>query len=64
MLDLRDDPTWRVASNGPHKMHWGIARFAGREWLKDRRGIHRRYASHEAAQRVIDREKLNQESVS
>lgn len=59
MIDQRDDPTWRIASNGPQKMRWGIARFAGREWLKDKRGNHRRYASPEAAQRVIDKEGLN-----
>ena len=58
-IDLRDDPTWRIASNGPQKMRWGVARFAGREWLQDSRGNYRRYSSPEAAQGVIDREKLN-----
>lgn len=59
MIDARDDPTWRIASNGAQRRHWGIARFAGREWLKDSRGNLRRYASPEAAQSVIDKEQLN-----
>lgn len=59
MIDARDDPTWRIASNGAQKRHWGIARFAGREWLKDSRGNLRRYASHKKAQCVIDIEQLN-----
>lgn len=59
MIDQRDDPTWRIASNGAQKRHWGIARFAGREWLRDKRGNPRRYASHLAAQSVIDKEQLN-----
>lgn len=59
MIDSRDDPTWRIASNGAQKRHWGIARFAGREWLEDSRGFARRFGSPEAAQCVIDIEQLN-----
>ena len=59
MIDQRDDPTWRIASNGSLLYRYGIARFAGREWLEDSHGFARRFGSPEAAQGVIDKEQLN-----
>ena len=53
-MDQRDDPTWRVASNGVKRFHFGVARYAGREWLKGRSGRYRRFASIDAAQRAAD----------
>ena len=49
VVDMRDDPTWRPASNGAGKFRFGAARFGGREWAEREDGATIRVASYEAA---------------
>lgn len=49
MTDERENPVWRPASHGAGKRHWGVARFAGREWLENNLGRIRWFSSQSRA---------------
>lgn len=54
MIDARTDPTWRVATNGIRLNHFGVARFAGREWAEGASGKIRWFKTSVSAQRLAD----------
>jgi hypothetical protein len=53
-MDAFTDPTWRVATNGIRPGCYGVARFAGGEWLETANGNVRWFRSAHAARRVAD----------